>query len=141
MEGGTSPRLGDAGRHVVGVGLDQGAEQFFGYPGSLSEPWVELAAGAGRQRGFYLGAHDPANRRLILHMELQPGNSQTPRWDGNWPRRKELGGLPAGVLMSFVDFPNHSPGTIYEAAPVILQAHQGGAQEGQRCRQHRKKSN
>ena len=56
---------------------------------------------------------------------------QTPRWDGNWPRREELGGLPAGVLFSFVEFANHPPGKTYEAAPIVLQAHDGERQKGQ----------
>ena len=59
---------------------------------------------------MYLGAHDPADRSQVLHLELLPGNAQTPRWDGNWPRREELDGLPAGVLVSFVDFANHPAG-------------------------------
>ena len=65
----------------------------------------------------------------MLHLELQPGNAHTPRWDGNWPRREELGGLPAGVLLSFVEFAEFSPGKTYEAAPIVLQAHVGDAQE------------
>jgi hypothetical protein len=109
---------------------DQGAEQFYRYPGSLSEPWMELSAGTGRHRGLYLGAHDAANRSLVLHLELQPGNAQTPRWDGNWPRREELGGLPAGVLFSFVEFANHPPGKTFNAAQIVLQAHEGEPQTG-----------
>ncbi len=110
---------------------DQSAEQFYLYPKDLSEPWMELS-GAGRRRSVYLGAHDRADRSRVLHLELLPGHAQTPRWDGNWPRPEELNGLPAGVLLSFVEFANHPPGKTYEAAPVVLQAHDGDWQEGQR---------
>jgi len=58
-------------------------------------------------------------------LELLPGIAGTPRWDGNWPRRQELDGLPAGVLLSFVDFANHPPGEKYDAAPVVVQSHEG----------------
>jgi hypothetical protein len=34
------------------------------------------------------------------------------------------------VLISFVHFANHPPGKPYEAAPVVLQAHDGDAQGG-----------
>lgn len=71
----------------------------------------------------------------MLHLELLPGNAQTPREDGNWLRREERGGLPAGVLLSFADFANHAPGRAYEAAPVVLQVHDSDWHEGQRiCR-------
>jgi hypothetical protein len=73
-------------------------------------------------------------------MELQPGNSQTPRWDGNWPRRKELGGLPAGVLFSFVEFANYPPGKTYVAAPIALQAHEGEPKKAQQIYRRRKAS-
>ncbi len=63
---------------------------------------------------------------------MLPGNANTPRWDGNWPRSEELNGLPVGVIVSFVEFTNHPPGKTYEAAPVVLQAHDGDWQEGQR---------
>jgi len=110
---------------------DQGAEQFYLYPKNLSEPWIELFS-ASHRRSVYLGAHDRADRSQVLHLELLPGHAQTPRWEGNWPRREELGGLPAGVLISFVHFANHPSGKTYEAAPVVLQAHDGDWQEGQR---------
>jgi hypothetical protein len=110
---------------------DQGAEQFYLYPKDWTEPWMELHSPKHR-RSLYLGAHDPADRAKVLHLELQPGHAQTARWDGNWPRPEELGGLPAGVLISVVDFANYPAGKTYEAAPVILQAHDGDGQEGQR---------
>jgi hypothetical protein len=110
---------------------DQGPEQFYLYPKDLSEPWMELSS-AGRRRSVYLGAHDRADRSRVLHLELLPGHAQTPREDGNWPRREELGGLPAGILISFVDFANHPPGKAYEAAPVVLRVHDGDWHEGQR---------
>ena len=52
--------------------------------------------------------------------------------DGNWPRPDELNGLPAGVLIAFVEFANCPPGETFEAAPVVLQVHDGDWQEGQR---------
>src|SRR4051794_24463511 len=78
---------------------DQGPEQYYLYPSELSEPWVELVNKRLR-RAVYIGSHDRANRRLVLHLELLPGIAGTPRWDGNWPRRQELNGLPAGVLLT-----------------------------------------
>ena len=113
---------------------DQGAEQFYTYPVELPEPWMEFQ-NPGRRRSIYLGSHDPADRSKVLHLEMLPGNAATPRWDGNWPRFEELNGLPAGVIVAFVDFANHPPGKTYEAAPVVLQAHGGDWREGQRIYQ------
>jgi hypothetical protein len=110
---------------------DQGPEQFYLYPKDLPEPWLELH-NPGLRRSVYLGSHDRADRAKVLHLEMLPGNAETPRWDGNWPRPEELNGLPAGVLLSLVDFANHPPGKTYEAAPVVLQAHDGDWQEGRR---------
>jgi hypothetical protein len=114
--------------NLSGLG-DQGPEQFFLYPKDLREPWLELTSPRLR-RSVYLGAHDRADRSLVLHLELLPGNAETPRWDGNWPRREELNGQPAGVLLSFVHFANHPAGQSYEAAPVVFQAHDGDWQPG-----------
>jgi hypothetical protein len=35
----------------------------------------------------------------------------------------------AGIIVSFVEFAEFSPGKMYEAAPIVLQAHDGDAQE------------
>jgi hypothetical protein len=110
---------------------DQGAEQFYVYPKDQPEPWLEISSPSHR-RSVYLGAHDPSDRSQVLHLELLPGHAQTPRWDGNWPRPEELNGLPAGVLISFVDFAKHPAGKTYEAAPVVLQGHDGDWHAGQR---------
>ena len=110
---------------------DQGPEQFYHYPKDLPEPWMELH-NSGLRRSVYLGSHDRADRSQVLHLEMLPGNAETPRWDGNWPRPEELYGLPAGVLISFVEFANHPPDKTYEAASVVLEAHDGDWQEGQR---------
>jgi hypothetical protein len=109
---------------------DQGAEQFFLYPGDWVEPWIDLHSPR-TGRSLYLGAHDKADRSKVLHLELLPGHAQTSRWDGNWPRPEELGGLAAGVVVSFVHFANHPPGKAYEASPVVLQAHDGDWHAGQ----------
>lgn len=114
--------------NLSGLG-DQGPEQSFLYPQDLPEPWLELTSPSLR-RSVYLGAHDRADRSLVLHLELLPGNAETPRWDGNWPRREELHRQPGGVLLSFVHFANHPPGKTHAAAPVLLQAHDGGRQPG-----------
>ncbi|MHB8956373.1 MAG: DUF6259 domain-containing protein [Pirellulaceae bacterium] len=110
---------------------DQGPEQFYTYPQDLLEPWLELH-NRELNRSMYMGAHDLADRSQVLHLELLPGNAETSRLDGNWPRPQELNGLPVGVRVSFVEFADHPPGKVYEAAPVILQVHDGGWQEGQR---------
>ena len=110
---------------------DQGAEQFYLYPQDLAEPWMELH-NPGLHRSVYLASHDRADRSKVLHLEMLPGNAETPRLDGNWPRPDELNGLPAGVLIAFVEFANCPPGETFEAAPVVLQVHDGDWQEGQR---------
>ena len=81
---------------------------------------------------MYLASHDPADRSRVLYVEMLPGLSGATRWDGNWPRSEELQGLPAGLIFSLVDFPNHPPGKVYEPAPVVLQAHAGGWQESEK---------
>ena len=110
---------------------DQGPEQVYRYPDDLLEPWVELYNPVLR-RSMYLGSHDRAHGPRVLHLELLPGNSGHGRADGNWPRPAELGGLAAGVLISYVDFPNSPPGKVYEPAAVVLQGHAGGWREGQK---------
>jgi hypothetical protein len=115
--------------NLSGLG-DQGPEQFSVYPKDLAEPWLEFFSPRPR-RSVYLGAHDRDDRSLVLHLELLPGIAETPRWDGNWPRREELQGQPAGVLLSFVHFAQHPAGKTYEAAPVVLQAHDGDWHAGQ----------
>jgi hypothetical protein len=67
-----------------------------------------------------------------MHLEMLPGNAETPRWDGNWPRPDELAGLPAGVVASIVDFANVPPGKTYEAAPAVVQFHDGDVRAGRR---------
>lgn len=107
---------------------DQGPEQYYAYPWNLSQPWIELA-NLKVHRSVYFGAH--IQRSLVARLELLPGVSESSRWDGNWPRREELQGLPAGVVFSFVDFAHHPPGTKYESAPVFLQSHDGAEKPGQ----------
>ena len=104
--------------NCTGLG-DQGAEQYYLYPKDLPKPWMELFNPRLR-RSVHLGVQDPADRPLVLHLEMIPGIAETPRWDGNWPRPEELHGLPAGLRISWVHFANHPPGTVYEAAPVVL---------------------
>ena len=103
---------------------DQGPEQFYLYPRDLPKPWLALE-NPRLGRCVFLGSRDPAARPKVMHLEMLPGNAETPRWDGNWPRPDELAGLPAGVVVSIVDFANHPPGTTYEAAPAVLQFHDG----------------
>ena len=110
---------------------DQGPEQFFAYPKELTGPWLALE-NARLNRSVYLGVRDPSDRTRVMHLEMFPGNAETPRWDGNWPRPEERAGLPTGVVISAVDFANHPPGKTYEAAPAVLQFHDGDARASQR---------
>jgi hypothetical protein len=103
---------------------DQGPEQFHPCPKELAEPWMELFAPQ-LERSAYLGARDPVHRSLVLRLELVPGNSQTLREDGNWPRPSELKGQPVGVSLCFVDFANSPANRTYEAAPVLVTFHDG----------------
>jgi len=117
---------------------DQGPEQFYSCPTKdMPAPWMELFAPQLR-RSVYIGAHDPANRSLALRLELIPGNSQTVREDGNWPRPGELSGLPVGVSICFADFPNAPAGKSYEAAPVLISFHDGDWHEAQSIYKKRK---
>ena len=108
---------------------DQGPEQFFLHSKDWPETWIELYQPR-LHRSLCFGSHGRADRPQAFHLEMLPGNAETPRWDGNWPRPEELNGLPAGVLISFVEFANHPPGKTYVAAPVVLQFHEGDWQEG-----------
>jgi hypothetical protein len=119
--------------NMSGLG-DQGPEQFLVYPRDLTEPWIELY-GVQQHRSVYLGAHDPRGRSQVVHLEMLPGCAETPRMDGNWPRPEELQRQPAGVMLSFVEFANHAPDSVYNSAPVVLQAHDGSWPEGQRIYQ------
>jgi hypothetical protein len=117
---------------------DQGPEQFYACPTKdIPTAWMELFAPQ-RKRSAYIGAHDPANRPLVLRLELIPGNSQTVREDGNWPRLSELNGEPVGVSACFAEFPNAPAGKSYEAAPVLISFHDGDWHEAQNVYKKRK---
>jgi hypothetical protein len=111
---------------------DQGPEQFYACPsGEMPAAWMELFAPQ-RKRSVYMGAHDPGKRPVVLRLELLPGNSQTVREDGNWPRPRELNGLPAGVIACFAHFANSPAGKTYEAPPVLIAVHDGDWHEAQK---------
>lgn len=110
---------------------DQGPEQYFSYPGGITEPWVELYEPK-LNRSAYIGACDPTDRARVIHLELIPGISGVPREDGNWPRSEELKGLPVGVTLSFVEFANHPAGKAFEPSPVLIRFHDGDWSEGQK---------
>ena len=107
---------------------DHGPEQYFLFPGNLSEPWVGLQCPK-TGRGVLLGARPPAGRKLVEHVELIPSSSGTMREDGNWPRPSELGGMPVGVELSFVDAVGGAARTKYVATPAFLQFLDGGGPE------------
>ncbi len=110
---------------------DQGPEQFFSAPKDQPAPWVAFGSPKA-DRAVCLGAPSPGDRNLVLRLELVPGNSGTPRQDGNWPRPGELRGLPVGVEVSFVDIANSGASAGYRAAPVFLEFVEGrGPQLGQ----------
>ena len=83
-----------------------------------------------KNRSVYIGAHDMIEREKVLHLEMSPGSSGTTRQDGNWPRPKELDGLPVGVLVKYVDIANFPGRRLYKAVPVWLQFHDGDSSEG-----------
>jgi hypothetical protein len=104
---------------------DQGPEQFYECPNAdMPASWMDLTSPQ-LQRSVYIGAHAPTNRSVVLRLELVPGNSQTLREDGNWPRPSELNGLPAGVSVCYADFPNAPAGQSYEAPDVLVAFHDG----------------
>ncbi|HOC00969.1 MAG TPA: hypothetical protein PKM43_19740 [Verrucomicrobiota bacterium] len=107
-----------------------GPEQFYSYPDKLSMPWLALHE-TERNRSVYFGAHDPVPRYKVIHIEMSPGIAPG-RADGNWPRREELDGAPAGVKFCFVHFPYQPAGQNFEAAPVVLRFHDGDWQTAAR---------
>jgi hypothetical protein len=107
---------------------DQGPEQFYAYPAAQPEPWVGFTAPK-LGRSALLGVRDPEDRDLVVRLMLSPSSSGTPRDDGNWPRPEELGGLPVGVELSFVDTVGGPAGKDYSAAPVFLQFLDGAGSE------------
>jgi len=113
---------------------DVGPEQVYTYPKDMPEPWIEFYAPK-LGRSAYFGSHDPADREKVLRLEMKPGISATTREDGNWPRPEELRGEPAGVVVSFVHFANSPAGKVYNAAPVLVQFHNGDWHAGQKIYQ------
>lgn len=105
---------------------DQGPEQYYSFEKDAASSWMELFAPQ-LDRSVYIGTRDRLQRLPVLRLELVPSYSQTVREDGNWPRRSELKGQPVGVSACFVDFPNSRPGERYEAVPVLINFHEGGA--------------
>ena len=119
---------------------DQGPEQIYPYPQEMPKPWVELFAPQLR-RSVYFGARAAANRPVVLRLELIPGNSQTMREDGNWPRPSELKGQPAGISACFVEFANAHASKTYEAPPVLVSFHDGGWREAAKIHERWKSPN
>jgi hypothetical protein len=119
---------------------DQGPEQIYPYPQEMPKPWVELFAPQLR-RSVYFGARAAANRPVVLRLELIPGNSQTMREDGNWPRPSELKGQPAGISACFVEFANAPASKTYEAPPVLVSFHDGGWREAAKIHERWKSPN
>jgi hypothetical protein len=117
---------------------DQGPEQFYSYPKD-GEPWMEFFAPK-LNRSVYIGVHDPANRPLVLRLELLPGNSGVVREDGNWPRPHELKGQPVGVNACFVDFAHAPARQIYKSPSVLISFHDGDWHEGRKIHEKLKKS-
>jgi hypothetical protein len=110
---------------------DQGPEQFFFPPKDQPAPWVGLAS-AKAGRAVCLGAPSPEGRDLVMRLELLPGNSATPREDGNWPRPEELRGLPVGVEISLVEIGHGAAPADYHGRPVWLEFLEGrGPQLGE----------
>ena len=103
---------------------DQGPEQIYHYGEDIPKPWVEFFAPE-LQRSVSIRAYDPASRPKVLRLELLPGNSSTVREDGNWPRPDELKGLPVGMSLCFVEFPNVPPHKPYKAPAVLISFHVG----------------
>ena len=107
-----------------------GPEQFYAYPDTLKMPWLELQQPR-LGRGMFFGAHDPLARYKVLHLEMLPGAAGN-RSAGNWPRSDELGGLPAGVKIAMVHMPYQPAGQSFQAAPVVVRAHDGDWTTGTR---------
>ena len=100
-----------------------GPEQFYAYPDTLVMPWMELTQPR-LKRGVYFGAHDSVARYKVLHLEMLPGTAGN-RAGGNWPRKDEVGNLPAGVKLALVHMPYQPAGATFEASPVVLRFHDG----------------
>lgn len=112
---------------------DQGPEQFYAFPDTQPAPWVGLVAPR-HGRSVLLSAGEPSCRPLVVRLELVPAGSGTVRDDGNWPRPEELGGLPVGVELSFVDTVGCPTGRVYRAAPCLLRFLDGeGPQMWEAC--------
>ena len=106
---------------------DQGPEQFYAYPKTLSEPWILLQSGIGRS--IFIGATDQSDRMKVARLELVPSGAGTVREDGNWPRPDELKGLPCGVEFSFVDCLGGKIGQDYQAASTFIKFFDGAEHE------------
>jgi hypothetical protein len=102
---------------------DQGPEQFYSYPSEITQPWMAFCAPQ-LNRSVYLSTRPYSS--LVVRLEMLPGNSETMREDGNWPRREDLKGQPVGIKASFVDFPNSPSNHVYKAQPVLLTFRDGG---------------
>jgi len=96
-----------------------GAEQFYSYPKDITLPQMEFSS-ASQNQSVVIAVTDPADRPKTLWFELLPGNSNTVREDGNWPRPDELRGLPVGVTAAFFEFANTPVRTRYTTSPVLI---------------------
>jgi hypothetical protein len=104
-------------------------EYFFGYPGRLPMPWIDLY-NAVLDTGVYIGCHDLDPRYKAVRLELLPGAGFGR--DDPWPRDGELedGEIPAGALISWTLFPHLDAGQTLETPTVAIEFHDGDWRHG-----------
>ena len=111
------------------LGIPQ-AEVYWSYPLFMTMPWVDIY-NEKRGRGLYFALHDPVSRYKVLRFELLPGLAN--RDGDNWPRPGQVPPeLPVGMLAHWTLFPYVKKGETFQAAPAIIQFHQGDWHQGAR---------
>jgi len=94
----------------------------FCYPGDIVMPWISIG-NADTARALYVAELNRLQRRISLVLEQVPGLHGAMSGD-NWPSDDELGGDPAGVVLSKVAYPHTRAGR-FESGTTLLCAHAG----------------
>ena len=111
------------------LGIPQ-AEVYWSYPLPMTMSWMDIY-NEKRGRGLYFALHDPVSRYKVLRFELLPGLAN--RDGDNWPRPEQVHPeLPVGMLAHWTLFPYVKGGETFQAAPAIVQFHQGDWHQGAR---------
>jgi hypothetical protein len=95
------------------------------FAGAPSVPYILLR---GEKQGLYTGVNEPSAELVAWHTELRPGYGSS--IDARPPETPSIGGKDAGTRFAAVHLPYIQPGETRTLTPIVLEAFEGGWQQG-----------